>query len=280
MWFYEALLSAIVFSVAGLFFKASHKNKLIPSAFFFYMYSSGALALGIYLFFTSQFQVSIAIIVSGILIGSGLALGNSLFIKALDKGAISLTSPIINLNIAFLILASVVIYDEYLSASQYLFIGLLVLSVIILPVDTHEKLRVKERSWFLLVILASIFLAVRNGGLKITSEMGLNNNAILFYSYAIPAISFFFLKPKSFALEKKAALFGGVAGILSISGMVLYALALSSGPGSIVIPIFSTYNVFIVLGGYIIFGERLSHIQKLSVGLVIVSSALLRIVEV
>lgn len=71
-----------------------------------------------------------------------------------------------------------------------------------------------------------------------------------------------------------------MAGILSILGMMLYALALSSGPGSIVMPIFSTYNVFLVLGGHLLFGERLSPIQKLSVGLVIVSSALLRTIEI
>lgn len=204
MWFYEALLSAIVFAFAGLFFKASHKYKLPSSSFFFYLYSAGALVLAIYLYFTSQMQVSVTLVASGIIIGSGLALGNSLLVKALDKGPISLTSPIVNLNIVFLVLGSVVIYNEYLSAIQYVLIGLLILSVLILPIDTHEKLRIKGRTWYYIVILASIFLAVRNGGLKITSEMGLNNNVVLFYSYAIPATVFLFSKPKKIELEKKA----------------------------------------------------------------------------
>jgi len=280
MWFYEALLSAVVFAFAGLFFKAAHKSSLPPSTFFFYLYSTGALVLSIYLYFTGQMQTSFATVVSGALVGAGLALGNSLIVKALDKGPISLTSPIINLNIVFLVLGSVVIYNEHLSLVQYTLIGFLILSILILPVDTHEKLRIKERSWYYTVVLASFFLAVRNGGLKITIEIGLNNNVVLFYSYAIPAITFFFLRPKEPKLERKSIYFGSVAGILSISGMMLYSLALSSGPASIVIPIFSTYNVFLVLGGYFLFGEQLSPIQKLSVSLMIVSSALLKTIEI
>ncbi len=277
MWFYESLLSAVLFAGAGLFFKASSSKSLNSATFFFYLYFIGTLISAVYLFLENKFQFSTPIVVSGLVIGGSLALGNSLLIRALDKGPISLTSPIINLNIVFLVLAAVFVYDETITNIQVVLISWLILSVLMLSIDPHEELRIKERSWYVLVILASVFLAVRNGGLKVTNEMGLDNNVVLFYSYAIPALAFLLIKPRSYLLERKALLLGGMGGMFSILGMVLYAHALSAGPASIVIPVFCTYNVFLVLGGYFLFKERLSIIQKLSICLVIFSSLFLRI---
>ena len=278
MWFYESLLSAVLFAGAGLFFKASSSNSLNSATFFFYLYFIGALVLTIYLYLESKFQISIPIVISGLVIGGSLALGNSLLISALDKGPISLTSPIINLNIVFLVLAAVIVYGESITRIQIFLVGLLILSVLMLSIDPHEELRIKKRSWYVLVILASVFLAVRNGGLKVTNEIGLDNNIVLFYSYAIPALVFYFMKPRNYLAERQAIFLGGLGGMFSILGMVLYAHALSAGPASIVIPVFCTYNIFLIIGGYFLFKERLSKVQKLSVCLAVLSSAFLRMV--
>lgn len=280
MWFYEALLSAVVFACSGLMFKASSTKQLHSASFFFYLYAIGALILATHLFLGNKFLFSIPIIISGLIIGGGLALGNSLLIKALDMGPISLTSPIINLNIVFLVIVFVFLYDESITGIQIILISLLILSILLLSIDANEELKIKEYSWYMFVILASLFLAIRNGGLKVTNEMGLDNDIILFYSYVIPAIIFLYLKPRDYTFEKQALLLGGIGGLFSISGMLLYALALSTGPAGIVIPIFCTYNVFLVVGGYFLFKEQLSRVQKLSVAIVIFSSASLRLFDI
>jgi hypothetical protein len=64
------------------------------------------------------------------------------------------------------------------------------------PFDPNQKLRIQDKRWYLFVGVTFIGFFIRNGGLKITEEMHLNNNPIIFISYLFGLVwfstSFFF----------------------------------------------------------------------------------------
>jgi len=117
---------------------------------------------------------------------------------------------------------------------------------------------------------AVIFIAVRNGGLKVTGEMGMNNTGVLFYAYLMCTI--YFAAKNAGKLNyigwKQAGVllrWGMLSGFCSFWGMQLYSSALALGPASIVAPIFSLYNLVIVLGAIIFFKERLNRLQTAAI---------------
>ena len=280
LWFYEALFAATLFAGSGLFLKSASSQGLDPASFFFYMYVAGALTLTPCLLQIQASGFSMPALWSGMIIGTGMALGNHLLIRSLALGPISLTSPLVNLNTVFLVASAVLLYGETVTYATATLISLLVISVLILSIDKNEELRISSRSWFALVVLTSLFLAVRNGGLKVTDGMGLSSPIVLFYAYALSAIAYGCLKPRINPMEKHLLLLGGTAGLFSICGITLFARALSTGPASIVIPLFSTYNIFLVAIGCMVFRERLSTVQKLSIGIAIASSMALKLVVI
>lgn len=280
MWIIETILAALAIAAAGLMFNLNSRESINSRMFFFYLYTTGAFALGTYLLYTGTFKWNSKVVFSGVLIGLGLAAGNSVFLRALRAGPISLTSPLINLNVAFLVVAAWFIYDESLGFLQLLCVVSMIAALLLLSFDPNEKLRIKEYKWFFLVAAASALFAIRNGGLKVTQEVGLDNSSVIFFAYLTPAIVFFIMKPSNSVKENLALRFGLIGGFFSVVGMVLYASALSKGPASLVIPVFSTYNVFLVIGGHILFSERLSLIQYLSVFATILATVGLKLTEV
>jgi len=278
MWFYEALGAALFFSIAGILFKADNRDARSPHVFLFCLYAAGSLSLLAYILAAKTLQLNFRSIAAGIVIGAGIGAGNYLFAKALKLGPISLTSPIINLNVVFLVAGAVLWYGEPLNLKSGLLVALLILSLLILTIDPQEKISIHSRTWYLLVILASLFFAVRNGGLKVTNELGIDPDSVLFIGYLGPALWFYLAGRRSgpYAGGSRSSAYGGIAGLFSVAGMILYSVALQNGPASLVIPLFSTYNVFIVVLACLVFRERLSRLQLLSVAIVVVSVALLR----
>lgn len=190
--------------------------------------------------------------------------------KALDYGPASLTSPVTNGNILFIVGLSVLYYGEQLSLNEWIGTCLLILAMMLLPIDPNEQLRIRHHSWYFLVIAAMFLFFLRNGGLKITEEMNLPNVMILFVGYFFGFI-WFSLKakhPKHLSTTKSAkriGLYWGIgSGLFSFAGMQMYALALEEGPASIVSPIFATNSLVVAILSIWIFRERLSIIQTLS----------------
>jgi uncharacterized membrane protein len=67
------------------------------------------------------------------------------------------------------------------------------------------------------------------------------------------------------------------AGFFSFAGMQLYAIALDHGPASIIAPIFSTNSLVVALLSILVFRERLSLIQSVSLILLFAGLILIRI---
>ncbi|RAL27083.1 EamA family transporter [Thermoflavimicrobium daqui] len=270
MWFVLALISSLTFGLAGFMMKASSAKQGSTDHLLWGLYFSGTLGFLIWVLLTGTWSWDFASILSGIIIGIGSAAGNLLFMKALDHGPASLTSPIVNSNVVFTVALSVIFYGEKLSLSEWIGIALLIIAIIILPIDPDEKLRIHNLHWYLLVLIATLLFFLRNGGLKITEEMHLPNAMILFISYFFGLIWFSveIIRKKHSKLAKSAKKIGlgwGLgSGIFSFAGMQIYAIALAEGPASIVSPIFSTNSLVVAILSIWIYRERLSLLQTLS----------------
>src|SRR5690606_41377668 len=82
------------------------------------LYLTGTLGFFGWALQTETLRADLPLLIAGIVIGLGSAAGNLLFMKALDQGPASLTSPLVNTNILLIILFSVIVYGERLSGTE------------------------------------------------------------------------------------------------------------------------------------------------------------------
>lgn len=283
MWFILALLSSISFGLAGFMMKVSSVKKGSTDHLLWGLYLSGTLCFLWWMFQTNAISFSWSILIAGVVIGFGSAIGNLLFMKALDYGPASLTSPLVNSNIVLTIGLSILLYGERLSLSEAVGVSLLIGAVILLPIDPNEDLRIRNIRWYVLVFTATLLFFLRNGGLKITEEMKLPNATILFVSYLFGLVWFSFaLLRKKQQRETKSQVkiglgWGLASGIFSFGGLQIYAIALEDGPASIVAPIFATNSLIVALLSILIYRERLSLVQTISLGLLFIGLVAIRL---
>ncbi|MEW9700748.1 EamA family transporter [Paenibacillus sp. SI8] len=281
MWFIVAVGSAVLFGLTGFFMKVSQMRKGSTPHLLLGLYLTGTLGFAVNSLLESSFHLGDwRLWLGGLIIGIGSGWGNLVFMKALDNGPASLTAPLMNLNIVLVILMSVWFYGETIQGIEVGGVVLLLASAVLVSIRLKEPLTIKEKKWFGLVALGGLLFFFRNGGLKVTAELGLANTPILCYSYLLSAIWFAFAAAKtqqspaqpdtivtSDAARRTGLLWGLLSGCFSYGGLQLYSAALQMGPGSIVAPIFSTYGLVVVVGSVLVYKEKLTILQGLALAL-------------
>ncbi|GAB7387130.1 EamA family transporter [Bacillaceae bacterium] len=280
MWFLVSLMSALLFGLAGFFMKMSSYYKGSLVHLLFGLYFTGTLGFAIWASLKAEWVIRPSLWLGGWIVGLGSALGNYLFMKALDAGPASLTSPLVNLNIVLVVLMSVVYYDETLKVQEGIAVLLLIASVLLLPVDPNESLKIRNKKWYGFVLLAILVFSLRNGGLKVTEELNLDNTLVLLLGYLFSLVWSAFPLVMRNHLERagirKGLWLGFTAGVFSFAGMQLYAYALKIGPASIVSPIFSTNSLVVAILSIAFFKERLSLFQGIALLLLFCGLILLK----
>ncbi|WP_420891010.1 EamA family transporter, partial [Megasphaera massiliensis] len=226
--------------------------------------NANVLLLGLYVSGTAGFGVHAAvegtislladyrIWIAGCIIGAGSAIGNAIFMKALEYGPASLTSPLTNLNIVLVVALGTFVYGERIHWSEAIGIALLLLAVAMISYKKNNSSSTTlEKRWFILVGVAVILFAFRNGGLKITEELGLPSAPVLFIGYALSLL--WFIRPLLQARADRQAAATGLklgllAGVFSYGGLHLYTVALTTGPANLAAPIFATNSLVVALG--------------------------------
>lgn len=283
MWYTLAILSSLSFGLGGFMMKVSSVKRGSIVHLLWGLYLTGTICFFGWVLYTDSWILNIQILLAGFIIGLGSAIGNLLFMKALDHGAASLTSPVVNANVILTIGLSVLYFGESLSLTEWIGISLLVLAIMILPIDPDEKLRIRNLKWYGLVIIAMFLFFLRNGGLKVTEEMQLPSAMVLFIGYAFSliwcSIELFRCRNRRVSyLTKKIGIHWGLsAGIFSFIGMQIYAVAVANGPASIVAPIFSTNSLVVALLSIWIYQERLSLLQTISLISIFIGLVLTRL---
>lgn len=286
MWFLWAILSAVTFGMSGFLMKVSSARRGSTLHTLLGLYLTGTLGFFWWAWQTETLRADLPLLLAGFVIGLGSAAGNLLFMKALDQGPASLTSPLVNTNILVIILFSMFVYGERLSGTETAGVILLILAVSLIPFDPDEELKIKNIRWYFLVFAATLLFTLRNGGLKVTEEMALSGTLVLFYGYLLGLIWFMaedLLRRISGTLaeDRRSAItglwWGSLAGIFSFVGMQLYAVALIDGPASIVAPLFATNSLVVAVFSILFYRERLSRLQTLSLILLFAGLVLVRI---
>jgi drug/metabolite transporter (DMT)-like permease len=268
-WLWIAIGSAVLFGLAGWWMKVSQMRGGAARYLLLGLYAAGAAGFGSHAWAEGAFSASLfgdpRFWGSALLIGVGSAWGNALFMEALKFGPASLTSPLSNMNIVLVVAMSTWHYGEPLHAAQAIGICLLLLAAVFVAYRRKEPWTIKEKKWFLLVGLSIVLFAFRNGGLKVTDELGLPSSPILFIAYVLSLL--WFLVPNSGSgswslAEKKTGLrLGLLAGLFSYGGLQLYAIAIATGQANLAAPIFATNGLVIAAGSIWIYKERLSIAQ-------------------
>jgi len=280
MWFMIAVLSAIVFGATGFLMKVSQMAKGSLQHLLFGLYLTGALGFFVNSLFEGNMILDdLSLWLAGLLIGLGSAGGNLIFMKVLEYGPASLSSPLMNMYVVLIVLVSTWFYKEPLSLMEIIAIIFIFISIVLISVR-KEPITIKEKKWYLLIICVILLFAVRNGGLKVTEEMGMANTQILFLSYLLSCIWFGWTawKAKESTESIRVGLkWGTIAGFFSYGGLQLYAVALAIGKANVVIPIFATNSLVMVFGSILLYKERLNRLQKVALfflllGLVFIKS--------
>ncbi|MFX3632005.1 MAG: EamA family transporter [Candidatus Pristimantibacillus sp.] len=265
MWLATAVGSALLFGLAGWWMKVSQMRGGLTSVMLFGLYASGTIGFGIHSAVEGTWTSfhDYRIWIAGIIIGAGSAIGNALFMKALDYGPASLTSPLTNMNIVLVIALGTLVYGEQLQLNEAIGITLLLLAVVLISYKKQEKVSAIERKWFLYVAAAIVFFTFRNGGLKITEELGLASAPILFIGYGLSLLWFMFplLRPMNRTAAWTGLKLGLLAGLFSYGGLQLYAAALATGPANLAAPIFATNSLVVAAGAIIVYKEKLNSVQ-------------------
>lgn len=279
MWLIWSLLSALIFAISSITLKGAARRALSERLVFLTLYAVGAL----FFFIIHHEQIwhlkffSYSFFLWSTIIGFGSLAGNACMVKALGLGPAGLTSVLLNIGIVFIIGMSVIWYSEKLDLLKLLIILLLLISILLVKFDPKESLSIKSSSWLFLVLAASFFFFIREGGLKITQEIGYSNGLVLCLSYTLCTIVIFFdiiIKKRKYAMRinfiqsarhwrkiRLPLVYGAVAGLCSAAGLEAFIQGLASGPTSLVVLIFASRSLIITFTCYFLFKERLTPLQ-------------------
>lgn len=194
MWFAAAISSAALFGLAGWWMKVSQMQGGSSAYLFLGLYMSGTIGFGVNGLIEQSLHAlwnDPRVWFAGLLIGTGSALGNALFMKALACGPASLTSPLTNMNIILVVGLGTLVYGEALTAFESFGVALLLAAVLLISIKSASgsQTRIGAR-WHLYVGLSIVLFAVRNGGLKVTDELGMDGTPVLFAAYLLSFAGF------------------------------------------------------------------------------------------
>ncbi len=287
MWFPPAFAAALLFGIAGYLLKYTSHRSYPSDTVLLGLYVTGSLSFLTAAVVSSSSVFGIEHLIAGIVVGIGSAAGNILFMRALQLGPVSLTSPVVNINILLVVLMAVIVYGERLTGREISAIVLILTGVCLLPADPRESRNIKHKTWYLLTGVSVFLFFLRNGGLKITDELNLDNTLILCAGYFTGMVLFMFrtvTRADSKRIDsikqlelRRGLMWGSAAGVFSFGGMQLYAHALALGPAGIVSPLFAANSLVTGLLAIVLLRERLTVFQTVAVFAVVGGIVLLRL---
>lgn len=270
----EAMLGAAMFGVGGILFKWNAHNQGNDNYFFLSLYAVGAICFFVDGFDEIEQMNGAQFFIMAAIVGLGSAGGNYAFSKGMRLGPAGLTSAVAKANIIIVILISSLYYGEVISFTEILGILFFFAAMVVVNLKVGGRIKTTSGAWFIILVACIILLAFRNGGLKVVNEMALPGVLVVAAAYAYCALFFAAMTLKNrlnpwnaTVSNKKTLLIGSATGLVSFGGLYFYMTALKTGPGGIVVTIFSLDMFFILLMSYLFFGERLNRNQKIGFAL-------------
>lgn len=268
------MLGAFMFGIGGTLFKLNaHKNG-DDNHFFLGLYTVGAICFMIDGYNElGQFR-GWAYLIMAAIVALGSAGGNYTFSQGMRLGPAGLTSAFAKANIVIVILLSSLYYSEAISLMEGFGIFFFFAAMVVVNIKVGGSSKSTSGKWFLILVACIVLLAFRNGGLKVVNEMALSGVLVMAIAYTYCAVYFAAAVIKTARnssvhsdIKKKSILYGSSCGLVSFGGLYFYVNALKTGPGGVVVTIFSLDMFFILVMSYLFFGERLNRNQKIGFAL-------------
>jgi uncharacterized membrane protein len=281
MWLLLAFFSFLFNGLSAFCFKINAMKKGSSEGFLWAFYLSGSIASILFTWYTHAWTWNGSIFLSGVIIGLGATIGNLLYSKAMHIGPAGLTAVISHSHVVLIVFMSLLVYEEKLTLLEHIAVVLLIFAILLLPFDPNQSLRIKNGMWYLFVGIVFVCFFVRNGGLKITEEMHLNNASIILLTYLF-GLGWFtgniLLNKHTRSHATKIGIpYGILSGVFSFAMMQSFANSLALGPASVISPIASANGVIVALLSYLVYNERFSKFQLISFCLLLMGVTLLQI---
>ncbi|MBW2977163.1 DMT family transporter [Candidatus Woesearchaeota archaeon] len=204
------------------------------------------------------------------------------FFKGLQKGKISIVSPIASSYAALTVILSFIFLGEKLNALQTAGVSLAILGAVLTSLRFHGLIGLKIKNigtgvkygliamigWGTIFVFIGFLVSKFGWFLPIFLIELIGLLFLLAYSGATA---------KNISFPKNAAIFVVLIGILRIAGFLSYGFGISSELTSIVAPVSSTYPIITIILARIFFKEVLEISQKIGVVSVIIGLVLLSV---
>ncbi len=195
----------------------------------------------------------------------------SSFYKAIQTSLLALISPIISAHLVVVILLAVVFMGERLGAVQVLGISIAFVGVVLASMTTGDS-RAGSADIRKGVVLG--MAAMLAAGLFVFGIGNLSKELGWFLPiYLVRLGAFGILLPSHLVTRHNSwhgnstryVLIAALVGILQFTGLAAYAMGSQIGPVSIVAASFSVYPVIPVVGGFVLFNEKLASRQAVGI---------------
>ena len=210
------------------------------------------------------------------------AAGTIAHMEALKRVPASVAYPIIRLNVAVVVVFSILFFDDRLSGYQLVGIGLALAVILMLTRQTDgggaQSPDVKRG-------MALVFVSMLSGSVASISSkfaaMYANRLGFMAVSYFMGPILALGLKSRLDTAggqkkNREALAIGVIMGLINFVGFHTFLQALAAGPLSIIISMVGIHFVIAILLSAVVYKEKLTHQRLAGIGLAIISVVLLK----
>ena len=283
-WYWFAILSFILMGTQRFLYKVSAERNCNTAWTTFSFMATVAVLSSVLCLVLKVSVNSVRFLLFIALVNSAAFLvGTINHIEALKHIPAAVAYPLIRLNAAVVVVFSVVVFNDRLSAWQILGIILAMAVMVVLTRDMegkHARYGNKKRG------LISVGIALLCGSIaSISSKFAaLHTDKLAFMaaSYIMATLFSLTIRDKlrtqrANPSHKDALLIGFVMGIINFAGYYSFLRALTTGPLSIVVSITGMYFMIAIILSVLIYRETLTPLRILGISLSIVSIVLLRL---
>jgi len=209
--------------------------------------------------------------VVALLTGVILAIAYPIFLWALKHGNATLVGVVAATFPLWTVIASLFLYNETLTQTQALLIGVIMTGVILSSLHISRKTRLRNlfNRYTLVAFGVSIMWGIGFSLFKYPVDNIGWFNAGFLDSIAGTALSVAWLYPKLKGKVKPAFkkyyLYPTANAITGVVGTLAFSLALTKGNSSLVAPIAGSYGAFFAVLSYLVFKEKLNKLQIVGV---------------
>ncbi len=209
-------------------------------------------------------------------------LGNALFSKALESGAVSVVTPVNSSYSLFVLIPSLLFLGETLSPTQLFLVTFIIVGVVFTSFKLSEFKRMGNRSKPVQGAVFA-FLSGASSGLglyflkPIAQAVGAVTGMFLLYFFSLFLMTVWYLSSKTQPLSLRGFRLLAWISVLYVAANLTYAFGVSRYLASLIAPISSAFPLVTIVLAYLFGKEKLELNQYVGIAIVVLGAAFLSI---